>query len=130
MTPEARSQLSQTLLQRSEDELDSGGNTHIAAELLWGAVAQLLRTVIDTDTKLELTGHDSYRDAAERVEELSREPFNALDYNAANRLHVHFYQGQLTDKDLKQCQRITKRLINRLNAYLAQPASGGEDTQA
>ena len=125
MTPQARSQLSQTLLQRSDDEFDSGGNTHIAAELLWGAAAQLLRTVIDTDATLEFTGHDSYRVAAERVEELSAGPFEASDYNAANRLHVHFYQGQLTDKDLKYCRRVTKRLINRLNAYLAQPASDG-----
>ena len=125
MTPHARSQLSQTLLQRSDDEFDSGGNTHIAAELLWGAAAQLLRTVIDTDLTLEFTGHDSYRVAAERVEELSSEPFEASDYNAANRLHVHFYQGQLTDKDLKYCRRIAKSLINRLNAYLTQPASGG-----
>ena len=46
------------------------------------------------------------------------------DYNAANRLHIHFYQGQLTDKDLKHVRRITKRLIRRLNAYLAQPADG------
>ena len=125
MTPQARSQLSQTLLQRSDDEFDSEGNTHIAAELLWGAAAQLLRTVIDIDPTLEFTGHDSYRQAARRVEELSAEPFDVLDYNAANRLHVHFYQGQLTDKDLKNCRRTTKRLINRLNAYLAQPASGG-----
>ncbi len=119
MTPQARSQLSQTLLQRSDDEFDSGGNAHIAAELLWGATAQLLRTVIDTDSTLEFTGHDSYREAAERVEELSAEPFNASDYNAANRLHIHFYQGQLTDKDLKYVRRVTKRLISRLNAYLA-----------
>ena len=125
MTPQARSQLSQTLLQRSDDEFDSGGNTHIAAELLWGAAAQLLRTVIDTDPTLEFEGHDSYRQAARRVEELSAESFDVLDYNAANRLHIHFYQGQLSDKDLKNCRRITKRLINRLNAYLAQPASDG-----
>ena len=131
MTPQARSQLSQTLLQRSDDEFDSGGNTHIAAELLCGAAAQLLRTVIDTDPTLEFTGHDSYREAAERVEELTAEPFNASDYAAANRLHIHFYQGQLTDKDLKYVRRVTKRLISRLNAYLAQPATGtsGDDTR-
>ena len=127
MTPQARSQLSQTLLRRSDDEFDSGGNTHIAAELLWGAAAQLLRTVIDTDPTLEFKEHDSYRQAARRVEELSPEPFDVTDYNAANRLHVHFYQGQLTDKDLKYCRRITKRLIRGLKAYLAQQASGGQD---
>ena len=129
MTPQARRQLSQTLLQRSDDEFDSGGNTHIAAELLWGAAAQLLRTVIDTDTKLEFTGHGSYRDAAWRVKKLSTEPFEASDYDAANDLHVHFYQGQLTDKDSKNVRRITNRLINRLNAYLAQPAVGGQSGQ-
>ena len=126
MTPQARSQLSQTLLQRSDDEFDSGGNTHIAAELLWGAAAQLLRTVIDTDATLEFTGHDSYRQAARRVEQLSAEPFDVSDYNAANRPHVHFYQGQLTDKDLQDDRRITKRLINRLNTYSEQPATGGQ----
>ena len=120
MTPQARRQLSQTLLQRSDDEFASGeGNTHIAAELLWGAAAQLLCTVIDTDATLEFTGHDSYRQAARRVEQLSTEPFDVSDYNAANRLHIHFYQGHLTDKGLKYVRRVTKRLINRLNAYLA-----------
>ena len=128
MTPQARSQLSQTLLRRSDDEFDSGGNTHIAAELLWGAAAQLLLTVIDTDAKLEFTEHDSYRLAASRVEERSAEPFDVTDYKAANRLHFHFYQGHLTDKDLKYCRRITKRLIRRLNAYLAQPATSGQGT--
>ena len=125
MTSQARSQLSETLLQRSDGEFDSRGNTHIAAELLWGAAAQLLRIVIDTDATLEFTGHDSYCDAARRIEETSAEPFDASDYNAANRLHIHFYQGQLTDKDLKYVRRVTKRLIRRLNAYLAQPATDG-----
>ena len=118
MTPQERSQLSQTLLQRSDDEFNNGGNTHISAELLWGAAAQLLRTAIDTDATLEFTEHDSYRQAALRVEELSTERFDALDYNAANRLHIHFYEGQLTDKNLKDVRRITKRLIRRLDAYL------------
>lgn len=130
MTPHARSQLSQTLLQRSDDEFDSGANTHVAAELLWGAAAQLLRTVIDTDATLDFTGHDSYRQAARLVQQLSPEPFDVLDYNAANRLHVHFYQGQLTDKDLQNARRITKRLITRLNAYLAQPSTGSRDAHA
>ena len=118
MTPQDRSRLSQTLLQRSDEEFDNCGNTHIAAELLWGAAAQLLRTVIDTDETLEFEGHDSYRQAALRVEELSTEPFDVSDYNAANRLHIHFYQGQLTDQDLRYVRRVTKRLIGRLNAYL------------
>ena len=125
MTPQDRSRLSQTLLQRSDEEFDNCGNTHIAAELLWGAAAQLLRTVIDTDETLEFEGHDSYRQAALRVEELSTEPFDVSDYNAANRLHIHFYQGQLTDQDLRYVRRVTKRLIGRLNAYLVPPANGG-----
>ncbi len=108
LTPQARGQLSQTLLQRSDDEFNSRGNTHIAAELLWGAVDQILRTVIDTDATLEFTGHASYRDATRRVEETSTEPFDAPDYNAANRLHSHFYQGQLTDQDLKYVQRVPR----------------------
>lgn len=125
MTPEARRQLSQTLLQRSDDEFGKhGGNTHIAAELLWGAAAQLLLTVIDTDETLTFKGHDSYPEAAERVEELSREPFAASDYHTANRLHVHFYEGQLTGKDLTNIPRITKRLIKRLEAYLTQTTNG------
>ena len=128
MTPQDRCQLSQTLLQRSDGEFDNGGNTHIAAELLWGAAAQLLRTVIDTDAELEFEGHDSYRQAALRVKQLSTGPFNALDYHATNGLHIHFYQGQLTDTDLKNVRRITKRLIKGLNAYLAQPATGSLGT--
>ena len=128
MTPQDRSRLSQTLLQRSDQEFDNRGNTHIAAELLWGAAAQLLHTVIDTDETLEFEGHDSYRQAAQRVEELITEPFDVSDYNAANRLHIHFYQGQLTDQDLKYVQRVTKRLIGRLNAYLVTTVNGGQST--
>ena len=62
------------------------------------------------------------------MELFSMEPFKALDYISANDLHIHFYQGHLDDKNLKNVRRITKRLIKGLNAYLAQPATGGPGT--
>ena len=42
MTPSERRATSVEFAQRSDQEFDGGGNTMIAAELLWGAVAQSL----------------------------------------------------------------------------------------
>ena len=40
MTPTERRAVSREFAQRSDQEFDQGGNDMIAAEFLWGAVAQ------------------------------------------------------------------------------------------
>ena len=47
MTPKDRLDTSLEFAQRSDQEFDNGGNTMIAAELLWGAVAQTVVKMVD-----------------------------------------------------------------------------------
>lgn len=59
MTPIERRDTCLEFAQRSDQELDKGGNTMIAAELMWGAVAQALLAVAEIN-EWPSQGHRGY----------------------------------------------------------------------
>ena len=122
MTPQDRRLLSDEFLTRSDAEFNPGGNSQIAAEILWGAAAQLLLIEIHGEPTLNFRDHGSYRDAAILLQARSTGSVVLTDFECANKLHGHFYHGHLSDHDLRSCRRITKRFIQRLGAYLDQSA--------
>ena len=122
MTPQDRRILSDEFLTRSDAEFNPRGNDQIAAEILWGAAAQLLLIEIHGEPTLNFRDHGSYRDAAILLQARSTGSVVLTDFECANKLHGHFYHGHLSDHDLRSCRRITKRFIRRLGAYLDQSA--------
>jgi len=120
LTPWDRRLLSEEFLTRSDAEFNPSGNDQIAAEILWGAAAQLLLIEIHREPTLNFTDHGSYRDAATFLQAKSTGTVVLTDFDCANKLHGHFYHGHLSESDLRSCRRITKRFIQRLGTYLDQ----------
>ena len=118
MTPAERRVVSIELTLQSDPEFKANGNTMVAAELLWGAVAHGL-LAIGTINKWKLNGHSFYQYAAGQL--ATQEPNIPWqsDVAAANQLHIHFYDNHLTAKELQSHRSIAKRLLTNIDKYLA-----------
>lgn len=112
MTPNERRAASMEFVQRSEQEFDLGGNTMIAAELLWGAVAQCLIAIANTNG-WECKGHSGYFQVAKRLAEQHNDPSWRSDAAAADELHSHFYNRHLQPAQMQSRRVAAKRLIHR-----------------
>lgn len=69
MNTQQRLDASMEFLERSNEEFNYGGNTMIAAELLWGAYAQLSLAVAELRGWPAL-GHGAYRNTATNLRDL------------------------------------------------------------
>ena len=69
MNTQQQIETSMELMERSNQEFNPGGNTMIAAELLWGAYAQLSLAVAELKGWPALS-HGTYRNTATKLREL------------------------------------------------------------
>lgn len=82
------------LLQRASQERQDGGNDMIAAELLWGAFAHCLITVA-LNNSLPQDSHGAFRRIAQHLDDVHGGNAWTSTFGAAERLHFHFYHGNL-----------------------------------
>ena len=117
MNTQQRLYASMELSERSNEEFNPGGNTMIAAELLWGAYAQLSLAVA------ELRGwpgssHQAYSITATNLRDLQGSERWVSDCAAAERLHSHFYQDNLSPAELRTARRATTHGIAQLRQII------------
>ena len=117
MTPTERRAVSVEFAQRSEQEFDLGGSTMIAAELLWGAVAQVLIAIAEVN-KWPCQGHRGYSEVAKRLAEQQSDPRWQSDIAAADQLHGHFYNRNLQPAELTSRRAAAQRAVHRAIALL------------
>ncbi len=93
---------------RAEQELRSGGNGLVAAELLWGAFAHCLiaRSLIEG---LPHNSHEDFRRIAQQLAASQNLDRWLSDFGAAEGLHIHFYHGNLTPLQVNTHARNTQR---------------------
>ena len=118
MTPQEHLDASSELAARSDQEFDQDGNRLIAADLLWGAVAHNFIAAADFHPDWQIRGHSYYAFAATQ---LSLEEANTswqADTTQADRLHRHFYNGDLSPADLAACRVAAQRLVNASSDYI------------
>ena len=89
----------------------------IAAELLWGAVAQGLIAIGQTNG-WRINGHSFYKYAAAELEKQDASQPWQSDVAVADQLHIHFYDRHLTAGDLRSRRTIAKHLLTRIHQYL------------
>ena len=120
MTPKDRLDTSLEFAQRSDQEFDNGGNNMIAAELLWGAVAQ---TIIAHAAKngWPCHGHGGYFEVARRLAEQQPEVPWQSDIAAADQLHGHFYNRNLSPSELDSRRFAAQRAFHRGISFLQTP---------
>ena len=95
MNARQRLDASMELMERSEEEFTAGGNRMIAAELLWGAYAQVSLAVAELKG-WPATSHGAYKNTATKLRDLQGSERWVSDWAAAERLHSHFYQDNLS----------------------------------
>lgn len=119
MTSAERRSASQNLMARSDDEFNTGGNTMIATELLWGAVAQQLLAAGQVQQPPKQTGgHSLYAHmATELAAQGPSKPWQS-DFAAADQLHRYFYQRNLKANELTSRRAAAKRLVANVDEYL------------
>ena len=117
MTPKDRRDTSLEFAQRSDQEFDNGGNTMIAAELLWGAVAHALIAVAAIN-EWPCQGHSGYFQVARRLAEQQPDIPWQSDIAAADQLHRHFYNRTLSPAELDSRRLAAQRALHRAIALL------------
>ena len=120
MTPDERRSASMELAQRSDQEFDHCGNTMIAAELLWGAVAQSLLAIAEVNN-WPCQGHRGYFQVTRRLAEQQPNAPWQSDIAAADQLHRYFYNRNLRPAELDSRRSAAQRALNRASALLPVP---------
>lgn len=99
------------------EQLIKEGDYVQASEKLWGATAQILKSIALRRGK-RLRSHSALsRFITDLSKELNDNSLLTL-YNAANGLHQNFYEDWLTPKAVIQGAKDIKRLIKRLSPLL------------
>ena len=122
MNTQQRLDASMELLERSNEEFNPGGNTMIAAELLWGAYAQLSLAVAEL-RGWPASSHGAYRNTVTNLRDLQGSERWVSDWAAAERLHSHFYQDNLSPNELRTARRATAQGIVQLRQIINDEAS-------
>ena len=117
MTPKERRDISLEFAQRSDQEFNHGGNTMIAAELLWGAVAITLIAVAEIN-EWQCQGHGGYFQVARRLGDQQPDVPWQSDIAAADQLHGHFYNRNLNAAELDSRRSAARRALHRAVALL------------
>ena len=92
------------LMTRADQEKQHGGNDMIAAELLWGAFAHCLITVA-LNEGLPHDSHGASRRIAQRLDNIQGGNTWASSFGTPERLHFHFYHGNLPAEELNSHTR-------------------------
>ena len=97
----------------AETERERGGNELVAAEFLWGAFAHCIITVAQNEG-MPHNSHDDLRQVAEHLTLLQGLERWRSDFGAAEKLHVHFYHGNLNATERHTHTRATTRAVQQL----------------
>ena len=104
MNQEEHASTARELMTRADEEWQNGGNKMIAAELLWGAFAHCLLTVA-LNENLPHDSHGAFRRIVQHLDNVHGGNTWTSKFGAAERLHFHFYHGNLSPGELNTHRR-------------------------
>ena len=112
MTPEERIRAAREFIALA-DQFFGAGNSMVDAEMLWGAVTQIV-IVIAMNRQEPIQDHQHCRATVRNLaRELGAESIRR-DFSEAQRLHAHFYHHDMPPELLNSAVAQTHTLINRL----------------
>ena len=107
MNQNEHTQEARELMSRAQEELTNGGNNRIAAEFLWGAFAHCLITIA-LNEGLPHDSHGAFQRIAHHMDAAQGSNDWRSRFGSAERLHHHFYHGDLTTDLLRSHRRTTE----------------------
>ena len=105
------------LVRRYQQENEPGGNSMVAAEMLWGAFAHALIAVAN-EKGWHYDSHGALKRASLRLAQEQNRSMWANDFASAERLHSHFYHGNLSPRFLNNYANDAVRGIRSLMQLL------------
>ncbi len=117
MTPEEHLDSITEFRKHSDEIFQGGGNTLVAAELLWGALAHGLIAIAELNG-WRCEGHQGYRQVGHQLESSTQRLRWRSDVAAGEQLHKHFYQGHLSDAELQRYRAATGQGVRALVTML------------
>ena len=97
--------------------------------LLWGAVAHNFIAAADFHPDWQIHGHSYYAFVATQLSSAEPDTSWQADTAQADRLHRHFYNGDLSPTDLATCRVAAKRLVNASADYITRQMVAQPDIQ-
>ena len=113
MNQEKHLSMARELIRRADQESGDGGNDMIAAEFLWGALAQCLIAIAQNDG-LPHDSHGAFLRTAQYLDTTQEGNIRRCRFGSAERLHHYFYHGDLPDAELRTHRRRTREAILEL----------------
>ena len=107
MNQEEHVSMARELMGRADKESGDGGNEMIAAEFLWGAFAHCLITVA-LNQGLSHDSHGAFGRISQRLDAVHGGKEWRSRFGSAERLHFHFYHGNLPTEELRSHRRATR----------------------
>ena len=104
MNQEEHINMARELVDRADNESKNGGNEMVAAELLWGAFAHCLITVAQNEG-LPHNTHGAFGRIAQHLDHLQGANKWRSRFGSAERLHFHFYHGDLPAQEVETHRR-------------------------
>ena len=95
------------------DQFFIAGNSMVGAEMLWGAVTQII-IAIAINRKEPIQDHQHRRQTIRNLTGELRDSTIRRDFGTAQRLHAHFYHNNMTPDVLDSSVQKTRSLISRL----------------
>ena len=107
MNQNEHTQEARELIRRADEESTDGGNERIAAEFLWGAFAHCL-VIIALNEGLHHNSHGAFKRIAQHLDATQGGNDWRSRFGSAERLHRHFYHGDLPSEELRTHRRRTQ----------------------
>ena len=109
-------QVAGELLEESDEDF-ALGKTLKGSEMLWGAVAHALIAIAQRHGWPD-NSHGALKDVARRLTNVPGLPEWLSEFNTAERFHIHFYHGTLTERRIENNRPKVHALVHRLLAEL------------
>ncbi len=106
------------LLVKAREEL-SKGNLRQAAEKLWSATALVVKVYAYWKDGKRLTSHGDLWEYKRKLEEELGEWVSDA-WNAGNTMHICFYEGWCTEKDISTAYKRIEKLVKEVSSQIKQ----------
>jgi len=103
-------------LKKADEELKKG-DLRQAGEKYWGAASQAVKAIA-SKKGLKHDGHTWLFEAVSKISQEEKDDILKREFCLAGMLHTNFYEGWLTEDEVKDCGLQTKKFVGKIERIL------------
>jgi hypothetical protein len=108
------------------DEEIKEGNIKQGGEKYWGASASIIKAWAE-EKGIQHNGHAWLFEAVEKLSEEVKNPHLRKQFSLASTLHINFYEGWLTKKEVEENSLEAKKFCEKVKEVLIKNGKKNED---